>query len=153
MSLKRHPALQPFSREHLTGLFHAHQLMWLTNGRARQDLLTTVANFKQAWDDEIFLHFAEEERLFTGMPIAVESLGRLKNEHDALRQAAVALFCVSAEGTLQCFDFGKLLNDHIRWEERHLYPEIEAALSVEALAALAEETKVIDARHNICRDR
>ncbi|MBU6453962.1 MAG: hypothetical protein KGS72_19440 [Cyanobacteria bacterium REEB67] len=57
MSLKRHPALQPFSREHLTGLFHAHQLMWLSNGRARQDLLTTVTNFKQAWEDEIFFAF------------------------------------------------------------------------------------------------
>ncbi|MBU6453963.1 MAG: hypothetical protein KGS72_19445 [Cyanobacteria bacterium REEB67] len=86
------------------------------------------------------------------MPISVESLERLKGEHDALRQAAGALFGVSAENVLQCFDFGQLLNDHIRWEERQLYPEIEQALSADALAALAEETKVIDARHNICRN-
>jgi hemerythrin-like domain-containing protein len=153
MSLKRHPALQPFSREHLTGLFHAHQLMWLSNGRARQDLMTTVANFKQAWDEEIFLHFAEEERLFEGMPVSSESLERLMSEHGQIREAALALFQAKPDDTLLCLNFGQLLNDHIRWEERYFYPEIEQALSAEALVALAEETKAIDARHNICRNQ
>jgi hemerythrin-like domain-containing protein len=150
MSLKRHPALQPFSREHLTGLFHSHQLMWLSNGRARADLLTTVASFKKAWDDEIALHFAEEERLFADLPVAAESLARLRLEHDAIRALTTTLFAAKEEDKALCLRFGQMLTDHIRWEERHFYPEIEQALSEDGLAALAEETRQIDERHKVC---
>jgi hemerythrin-like domain-containing protein len=153
MSLKRHPALQPFSREHLTGLFHAHQLMWLSNGRARADLATTVANFKNAWEDEISLHFAEEERLFADMPVTAESLTRLLQEHEAIRQLTASLFVAQPDDTELCLRFGQMLTDHIRWEERQFYPEIEQALSDVALAALAEETRHIDERHNLCREK
>jgi hemerythrin-like domain-containing protein len=153
MSLKRHPALQPFSREHLTGLFHAHQLMWLSNGRARADLATTVANFKNAWDDEISLHFSEEERLFSDLPVTAESLARLRQEHDAIRDLTTSLFVAKADDQELCLRFGQMLNDHIRWEERQFYPEIEQALSEAGLAALGEETRHIDERHNLCRGK
>jgi hemerythrin-like domain-containing protein len=153
MSLKRHPALQPFSREHLTGLFHAHQLMWLSNGRARADLITTVANFRKAWEDEIALHFAEEERLFADLPVAAASLERLHQEHDAVRALLPSLFAAKADDQDLCLRFGQMLNDHIRWEERQLYPEIEQALSETALAALGEETRHIDERHNLCKGK
>jgi hemerythrin-like domain-containing protein len=151
MSLKRHPALQPFSREHLTGLFHAHQLMWLSNGRARADLLTTVANFKKAWEDEIALHFAEEERLFSDLPVTAESLGKLRREHDAIRELTTLLFLANPDDQKLCLRFGQMLTDHIRWEERQFYPEIEQALSEDALAALGEETRQIDERHKVCK--
>jgi hemerythrin-like domain-containing protein len=151
MSLKRHPALQPFSREHLTGLFHAHQLMWLSNGRARADLLTTVANFKQAWDDEIALHFAEEERLFFDLPVKAESLARLVQEHNSIRDLTQALFIATRQDQELCLRFGQMLTDHIRWEERQFYPEIEQALSEAALEKLGEETRHIDERHKICK--
>ena len=150
MSIKRHPALQPFSREHQMVLFHAHQLIWLSNGRARYDLPTTIANFKKSWDEDIVLHFAEEERLFGAMPIAEESLKRLKDEHQALRELSAALFASDLKPL--CFTFGQLLNDHVRWEERQFFPEIEAALTPEALADLAGQTKAIDDRHRICRN-
>jgi hemerythrin-like domain-containing protein len=153
MSLKRHPALQPFSREHLTGLFHAHQLMWLSNGRARADLLTTVANFKKAWEEEIALHFAQEERLFADLPVSAESLQRLHQEHDNLRNMTKSLFEATPADKELCLNFGQTLNDHIRWEERQFYPEIEHALTEAGLAALAEETRHIDERHNICRSK
>jgi hemerythrin-like domain-containing protein len=151
MSLKRHPALQPFSREHLTGLFHAHQLMWLSNGRARADLLTTVGNFKRAWEDEIALHFAEEERLFADLPVRPESLARLHSEHTTIRALALEVFACKADDQDLCLRFGQLLNDHIRWEERQFYPEIEQALSEEALQKLGDETRHIDERHKICK--
>ncbi len=152
MSLKRDPALQPFSREHLTGLFHAHQLMWLSNGRARNDLTTTVGNFKAAWESEIALHFLEEERLFADLPLRAESLDRLHQEHDAIRALTLQLFAATAQDNDLCLRFGQMLTDHIRWEERQLYPEIEQSLSTAALAQLGQETKVIDERHKVCKN-
>jgi hemerythrin-like domain-containing protein len=152
MSLKRHPALQPFSREHLVGLFHSHQLMWLSNGRARADLLTTVQNFKKAWEGEIALHFQEEERLFANLPVSQESLSRLLKEHDAIRDLTKALFLAGPDEKDLCLRFGQMLTDHIRWEERQFYPEIESSLSRAELALLGEETKLIDERHKVCKN-
>jgi hypothetical protein len=44
--------------------------------------------------------------------------------------------CVSIE---QARELGRLLHDHVRFEERELFPLIEAALDAAGLAELAAE--------------
>jgi hypothetical protein len=151
MSLKRHPALQPFSREHVVGLFHAHQLMWLSNGRARFDMPTTVANFSRAWNQNISEHFTNEEIILAPLAVTRESIARLMSEHQDVRQKCGELFTSTQLTEQLCYQVGRALELHIRWEEHHFFPEIENTLSEQDLTVLAARTQAMEdvAKHCI----
>lgn len=147
-NLERHPALRPFSREHVVGLFHAHQLMWLENGRARFDLPTTVENFRSAWHHEIDRHFICEEAILTSLPVAADSLNKLLADHNEIRNHCSQLFANPKDATtIFSARVGRLLEVHIRWEEHHFFPEIENALNAEQLATLAIATTQMEVEH------
>lgn len=144
MSIKRHPALQPFSRDHVVGLYHAHQLMWLSGGRARCDAQTTVRNFLHAWDSELISHFAGEEELLAMPPVKEASINKLFADHNELRTLCLKLLNALdlPEPDLDlCKQTGQKLEQHIRWEEHEFFPEIEQALSETQLAELSAKTQ------------
>lgn len=144
MSIIRHPSLQPFSRDHVVGLFHAHQLKWLAEGRARFDKETTVRNFQRAWIEELTVHFDDEETLLANLPIRQESIDRLFAEHKQLRLLAEDLLSAQEAPLADCVKIGTLLDDHIRWEEHDFFPEIENSLSELQIEELAKETRILD---------
>jgi hemerythrin-like domain-containing protein len=150
MSLKRHPALQPFSREHVIGLYHAHQLMWLSNSRARCDMATTITNFSRAWKDNLSEHFASEEIILGPLPIKSQSITQLMSEHRELRQMFRDLFSQKDPSVELCLQAGRALEQHIRWEEHHLFPEIELALGEEDLRTLAARTEAMEVARKHC---
>lgn len=136
--MKRHPSLEPFSRDHNTGLILARQL-----GIAAA-VAPAVAAFVAAWRDELKDHFDEEERLLGPLCRPEEQI-RLKEEHDRIR-ALAALGEKEALDEAGSRGLGQLLDEHIRWEERVLFPSIEAHASEEDLAALAAETDKLEQR-------
>lgn len=145
MSIKRHPALQPFSRDHVIALFHAHQLIWLSEGHARHDAVTTVTNFQQSWKEEIFPHFKNEESLLPPLPVHAESIERLRAEHKSIIELIMKLEKDNGQPDIElCKKLGQTLVDHIRWEEHELFPEVEQSLSDPELDELQEKTKLID---------
>ncbi len=144
MSLKRHPALRPFSRDHVIGLFHAHQLMWLSEGRARFDLATTMTNFRLAWEEEILKHFADEEMLLQSLAVRPESIDQLISDHKAIRLSVSNLLGTQEPELVACYNTGKMLEQHIRWEEHVFFPEIEQLLSPSQLQVLEEETRLLE---------
>ena len=60
-----------------------------------------------------------------------EAAGRTCREHDAIRAAVAAVADVESAQSL-----GTLLHDHVRFEERVLFPMLERRLTEEQLAAL-----------------
>jgi hypothetical protein len=147
MGLKRHPALQPFSRDHLIGLFHAQRLIKLENEANELKLAEVIQAFSSAWEREIKVHFADEDRLFASLPLPKDSLSRLDQEHVELRKLILQV----TDGPFVAADAaraGKLLDAHIRWEEHELFPEIEKTLTPDELEALAKQTTIIEnSRH------
>lgn len=145
MSIKRHPALQPFSRDHVVALFHAHQLVWLSEGHARYDAITTVSNFQGAWREEVFPHFKNEETLLPPLPVSAASTERLLAEHRMLIDLIEELETDVKQPDIDlCKKLGQALIDHIRWEEHEFFPEVEQSLSEPELDELQEKTKLID---------
>lgn len=145
MSIKRHPALQPLSRDHVIALFHAHQLMWLSTERSRYDATTTVQNFQKAWEEELLPHFGHEERLLPPLAVSTDSIERLLSDHSMIRQLVFDLLKAQNEPDVAlCLKVGSTLEKHVRWEEHELFPEVERSLSVAELAELQEKTKLID---------
>jgi hemerythrin-like domain-containing protein len=131
--MKRHPALEPFSRDHNGGLFAARKL---SQGLAPEEALL---EFAELWREEMKDHFDEEERLLGRLCLPGE-LERLIDEHK--RIGALAENGTPAQATT----LGKLLNDHIRWEERSLFPAIESRATPEDFDWLERETEALEDR-------
>jgi iron-sulfur cluster repair protein YtfE (RIC family) len=127
--MKRHPALEPFSRDHNLGLILARKLQHPESN--------AVEEFLTAWDLEIASHFVDEEELL--MPVIPEEAlaTRLLDEHRLIRNL-VACLPRTAE------QVGSKLEAHIRWEERSLFPAIESGASDSDMRELARRTNEVE---------
>ncbi|MGV1047722.1 MAG: hemerythrin domain-containing protein [Solirubrobacterales bacterium] len=133
--MKRAEALRPLSREHLTALLVAKKL------READDPEAASGSFLDFWRDDGQRHFrVEEEVLLPTWAVYAEvdraGVSRMLEEHLAIRREALRL--AAGEATLeQLRALGQLLHDHVRFEERQLFPLVEAALQPASLARLA----------------
>ncbi|TVQ62286.1 MAG: hemerythrin domain-containing protein [Phycisphaerales bacterium] len=141
--IKRHEALQPFSREHLLGLSVARDLRQAPEA-GREASHEAVDRLLRLWGDELQGHFHDEERLLTPIIDDPALLKRLTNEHTHIAalttEAREARARNTAPDDALIRALGDALHDHIRWEERVLFPAIEHALTPEAAASLGRET-------------
>lgn len=129
--MKRAPQLIPLSDDHHQGLVLAR--------RARQSAAGVGAfTPAQAWQEiavrfgeELEPHFRIEEAVLLPALEAVGESGlteRLRAEHGELRALAA-----EAGGTERLRRFGELLDAHIRFEERELFPLAQEKLTPETL--------------------
>ena len=97
--------------------------------------------FLEFWEDQGQHHFRiEEEVLLPGWalhcPVDRVAVARMLEEHLAIRRGA--LRAGAEEASLEELrDLGRLLDDHVRFEERELFPMVERALAPEDLGRLA----------------
>jgi hemerythrin-like domain-containing protein len=106
-----------------------------------------VAEFLDAWATEIAEHFDDEERLL-GPHLDDEERRQLLSQHGVLRDLAGEATDRRAQvepGIDWVRELGQRLNDHIRWEERQLFPALEQRLEQAQLTELAQETERIEA--------
>ena len=140
--MKRHRALQPFSRDHNVALILSRDL---SRAPEADDVLCQALadRIGHYWRDELEDHFAEEERLLT--PLArPSSARRLADEH---RDIAARIRVVAQQAQAETLrNLGTLLEAHVRWEERCLFVEIEEDASSEQLAQLLHEANAIEQR-------
>jgi hemerythrin-like domain-containing protein len=132
--MKRAEALQPLSRDHLNALLAAKAL------REATDAGEAGTAFLDFWREHGSRHFrVEEEVLLPWWARYAEvdrpGVARMLEEHMEIRRQALRI--EEGEGSLEeLHDLGKLLHDHVRFEERRLFPAIEDSLSGEQLARL-----------------
>jgi hemerythrin-like domain-containing protein len=145
--MKRHVSLQPLSRDHYGGLVQAERLSEAAAAEGADARRAAAEGFARAWQTEISDHFRVEERLLLPLlddlpedtDAGTAAAARLRGEHAALRALAHEVMSAAAAA---CPDgdvlrrLGRDLHDHIRWEERALFPLLERTLSAEQLRAL-----------------
>jgi hypothetical protein len=132
-AVKRHPALQPLSDDHHGALVLARQVR-----RAGESGDPDAV--ARAWQEATRLfalalepHFAvEEERLFPPLDAAGEGalVARARAEHARLRELAAG-----PADAPRAVAFGALLQGHVRFEERALFPRAERVLAPAVLEA------------------
>ena len=133
--MKRAEALQPLSRDHLKSLLTAKRL------RDASDAAEAAQGFLEFWRTEGQHHFrVEEEVLLPGWALhcAVNrvAVARMLEEHLAIRRGVLRV--AAEEASLEELrELGRLLDDHVRFEERELFPMVEEALTPEDLSRLA----------------
>ena len=135
--MKRTEALRPLSREHLVALTVAKSL------RATADPAAASAEFLDFWREEGRNHFRVEEEVLLPVwalhaEVDREGVIRMLDEHREIRREALRL--QQGEATVeQLGRLGELLHDHVRFEERELFPRVEADLDPDAVLQLAEQ--------------
>lgn len=123
--MKRSAALRQLSREHHTALSLALRIAKAADAAARATLLATVPTLFRG---ELEPHFQEEERdLLPRLADAGEAalVERTLAEHAQLRALAAAI-AAGEEAALA--PFGRLLQAHVRFEERELFAVAEERL-------------------------
>ncbi len=137
--MKRSEALTPLSHDHHQALFVAMQLR-----RADEESAASAGQAMLAfWNDYGRRHFREEEELL--LPAFVPYgdvehplVGRALVEHVTIRARIRALErSMPDPDPAAVRELGDALHTHVRFEERELFPMIEAALPPDALAELA----------------
>lgn len=138
--MKRSPELSPLSRDHHKALAVALRLR-----RAEDvDAAKTAALFFDYWRDHGAHHFRIEEEILLpgwvdGDPVPDRALAaRVAEEHLEIRIAVRRLERGdSSRKALR--ELGGLLERHVRFEERELFPRIEAGLDPRTIVALGEQ--------------
>ena len=137
--MKRHPAIQTLSRDHHQALVIAQRLRRATDSAGSE----AQAAFLEFWRSEGELHFRVEEEVLLPRFAAAgaarsEAIARVLFDHAELRLRALRLQGEPASSAL-LKELGELLAEHVRFEERHLFPAIEEMLSDRQLRRLAAD--------------
>jgi hemerythrin-like domain-containing protein len=135
--VKRATALQELSRDHHQALAVALRLRRVDAEGAAE----TRRGFLEFWREHGADHFRAEEEVL--LPRLAEhggaehpAVGQVLRDHAEIRLAALVLEQRDAS-TTELNELGELLSDHVRLEERELFPLIEQALDEAQLAELA----------------
>jgi hemerythrin-like domain-containing protein len=137
--MKRHPALQTLSRDHHQALVVAQQLRRAGDHGAGE----AQEAFLEFWRKECQMHFRVEEEMLLPRFAAAgggdsPAIARVLVDHAEIRLRALRLQEGSASTAL-LRELGELLAEHVRLEERDLFPAIEGILSDRQLRRLANE--------------
>jgi len=133
LPIRRTPQLAPYSREHHEGLKVAARIRHgLSSGIAPARIGAYLLWF---WEQHLQAHFRSEEALLQPLLSAQDPLlVQMLEEHEEL-EALVHIHAQIADGALLQV-FSEKLHDHIRFEERSLFPHIERQASPEQLDAV-----------------
>jgi len=147
MPLKRHSALINLSRDHYTGLLLASVLKKDTPDFKNMPTIpedkASLAKLK--YDTELKVHFEAEEKILfpfvNGKSAELDKIiNELIEEHRLLESGINGLS--SATDLVTSLDsVGKLLESHIRKEERQLFERIQEIFSEEELKELEERLR------------
>lgn len=135
--MKRSEALKPLSREHHHALFVTKEVRDADESGADQARAALIG----FWRDEGSLHFRIEEEVLlpgSGLPGPDEDaeVSRMLSDHLAIRRRMARV--EAGEGDLaELKDLAGFMRDHVRFEERELFPRIERELDAEELLPLA----------------
>lgn len=124
--MQRSKSLIPLSHDHHHGLVVSRHIL---EGLKRNVELSRIADYICAfWTHDLARHFAEEEQLiFPLLPEDDKGRRRAESEHAQLRMAAEKFGGPDTQlHTDELAGFAELLQAHIRFEERELFPHIEA---------------------------
>lgn len=142
--MKRSRELKPLSSDHHQALLVAFQLKKGLAGHgesagAPKDLPGLLGLAKRFADQVLRMHMRAEEELL-GRLLVEADMSRLRTDHGELTRlldAARSARPGEQRGNLSAF--AELLERHVRWEERELFPYAEGHVDEQTLATIGGE--------------
>jgi hemerythrin-like domain-containing protein len=142
--MKRHPVLQPLSDDHHRALILARRLRRLAASGDAVDLRDLSREVRRTFEADLAPHFAvEEEVLLPALRDAgvADPVDRTLDDHARIRALVAGAW---TDATVRAL--GALLERHVRFEERELFPAAEQVLSADVLEAIGRRTAPMDRR-------
>ncbi|MGZ3852846.1 MAG: hemerythrin domain-containing protein [Flavisolibacter sp.] len=134
--IKRSKQLTPLSKDHHDGLLFAWKIkQGLKNGA---DIRLIAEYVQWFWKNHLAEHFREEEQILAPhLPHDNDLLLQMLEEHQEI-EAMVHINENIPDATL-LEGLAQAIDDHIRFEERQLFPYVEKVVSEEELNAIYEQ--------------
>jgi hemerythrin-like domain-containing protein len=117
--------LYVLSQEHHHGLIYA-VIMRQAHQANAETLKRYIEDF---WDNSLSSHFDNEEKLFLNFITDTELRERFLSEHKQIRALYQDIKNEKIDIVEKAKRFGILINDHIRFEERILFPWLQENLT------------------------
>jgi hemerythrin-like domain-containing protein len=141
--MKRDKNLQPLSRQHHNALM---AVLLLKKGFAKNADAEVMKHFiLSVWKDELKEHFEMEEQLLSAHDendFLSPLINQMRKEHEIIKEM-IGEFLPHSTSLLRIEQFYQILEQHIRFEERVLYPAVEKNLSEDALNQLGTKVSVL----------
>ncbi len=145
--MKREIQLQPLSHQHHNGLM---AVLLLKKGADKKADTAVMNDFiVSVWNGELRNHFIKEEVYLhphvLQIPLLMEKYEQMKTEHHQIRHLVDAIRNGDSDTSLIA-DFYTLLEKHIRFEERELFPFIEEHIQPEQLQELGKHLQQLESK-------
>jgi len=129
--IKRNPNIVKLSRDHHASLLFCWKLRQGIKRHAAIDRMVKYAQF--FWTQHFAPHFKEEEE-FLFAPVKDDKVQKAIEDHKRIKSLINELAHLdSKESSKQLSGLADTVDEHVRYEERVLFPYLEASLSVEQL--------------------
>lgn len=141
----RSKALLPLSREHHFDLL----LAWkIRQGLSQHIALSRIADYIRYLDEGLIrAHFSDEEQLlFDLLPLGDALCQRARDEHTQIREIIMEICEGHSQDERLLYRFSDLIEAHVRYEERELFPYLEKKLPAQKLK---EVEAVIGRSHDV----
>jgi hemerythrin HHE cation binding domain-containing protein len=144
VALKRSRELKPLSSDHHQALLIAFQIKKSLAGHAEaagapKDL-PGLLSLARRYEESVHKNHIRAEEECLGGYLAEGDARRLRGEHaEMTRLLGAARTAPPAEMRAALGGFADLLERHVHWEERELFPSCERDLDAEALALVGHE--------------
>lgn len=143
--MKRDESLRRLSRDHHRALEAALKLKRADAANADE----VARGFAEFWRSHGAAHFRiEEDVLLPGFARygdpRDERVARVLTDHVEIRRRAYELEAEDDPDAAELNELGRLLDEHVRHEERVLFPWVEEAMPSDALAALADRIEAAE---------
>lgn len=145
--MKRDVELQPLSHQHHNGLM---AVLLLKKGVDKQAAAEVMGDFIiQVWNAELRNHFIKEEVYLHPHVLQISSLmekyEQMKAEHHQIRHLVDAIRNGDTS-VANITSFSALLEKHIRFEERDLFPYIQEQIHAEQLNELGKNLQHLESK-------
>jgi hypothetical protein len=137
MPIKRSEHLVRLSREHHSGLLFCWKIrQGLKKNASTERIKKYVAFF---WQHDLAAHFREEEDILFALKKDSDKVQKALQEHVEIKSLIDSIAkSNSPEASLLLF-LADAVDNHIRYEERELFPHLEKGLTEEQLIKIGEQ--------------
>jgi hemerythrin-like domain-containing protein len=147
--MKRHKALYPLSHEHQQALVLARNFKYPKkplSSTFEEQVKDLSRELTDAFEKLLRAHFANEERCLVPLFEQNKLINQMLEEHKKLEGLYIKIADNPDKWDMKTMRdkinlFGELLDLHIRFEERELFPMIEQTLTEEELGVLGNKLK------------
>ena len=147
MPIKRNYNLVPLSKDHHSTLLFCWKIRTGLKLKVETDRMKRYVQY--FWQAHMQPHFYEEETILF-VPIPDAAVKKALNEHADIKAQIETIIASKNVEPLQFKMLADAVDNHVRYEERELFPHLENMLTEEQLKEIGN--KLQTAANDVCND-